>query len=190
MKGCSQQPRLHNSFKKYGIDKHAFEIIEECSKDLLNTKERYWQEAFDVLGKNGLNCRLTGTSDKSGKMSEKTKQKLSAINKELAKHKTYTANKTSFMQGHIPWNKDTTGLIVHTVESNEKRRNTCINSNKNSIPVLQYTKSGEFIKRWRSARAAGINMRKSSGSAITECCMNKRKSIYGYVWKYETGGML
>jgi hypothetical protein len=43
----------------------------------LNARERHWQEHYNVLGTKGLNCRLTGTEDKSGYMSESSKQKMS-----------------------------------------------------------------------------------------------------------------
>lgn len=70
--GARLQPKLKRSFKKYGVDNHKFEIIEECVLDLLNERERYWQDHYDVLGKKGLNCVLTKTDSKSGKMSKET----------------------------------------------------------------------------------------------------------------------
>lgn len=56
------QKKLHYSFQKYGIKNHTFEIIEECKVELLNERERYWQEFYNVL-QNGLNCVLTNTKD-------------------------------------------------------------------------------------------------------------------------------
>jgi group I intron endonuclease len=56
------QVMLHNSFKKHGVNKHAFEIIEECIVESLNERERYYQEFYDVLN-GGLNCLLTDTKD-------------------------------------------------------------------------------------------------------------------------------
>lgn len=52
------QKRLYNSIKKHGWEKHTFEIIEYCEIEDLNCRERYWQDFYDVLGKNGLNCIL------------------------------------------------------------------------------------------------------------------------------------
>lgn len=72
---CKEQPRLFNSFKKYGVENHIFKIIEICDFDELNKKERYWQEYYDVIGKNGLNCQLTNTNDKKIKVSDYTKAK-------------------------------------------------------------------------------------------------------------------
>lgn len=77
-KDVSSQPRLYNSLIKYGSDNHLFEVIEECQEIILNERERYWQEHYNVLcEKNGLNCKLTKTKDKSGKVSESTLIKMS-----------------------------------------------------------------------------------------------------------------
>ena len=57
------------------------------------------------------------------------------------------------------------------------------NHYKPTKPILQYTKDGEFIKEWTSAKEAsrvlGIN-----NSHIAACCKGKRKSSGGFVWKY------
>ena len=74
---CKSQKKLHNSFLKYGFINHVFEILEECSVDLLNEKERYWQDYFKSAEPYNLNCRYTGTNDKSGKMSKESKLKMS-----------------------------------------------------------------------------------------------------------------
>lgn len=79
-KNCNGQPKLFNSFLKYGIENHKIEIVEECSIDLLNTRERYWQDYYDVL-KKGLNCLLTKTDILPRVVSEETKQKLSKAKK-------------------------------------------------------------------------------------------------------------
>ena len=59
------QTKLYRSLNKYGVENHIFEIIEECDLDLLNEKERYYQEFYDCVNK-GLNCRLTKSNNKSG----------------------------------------------------------------------------------------------------------------------------
>lgn len=77
---CKAQTILYNSFKKHGFNSHKFEVIEECTIDKLNERERHWQDYYDVLGKKGLNCLLTKTSDKSGRISEEIKEKLRQAN--------------------------------------------------------------------------------------------------------------
>lgn len=74
---CKGQIRLHNSIVKYGWVNHKFEIIEECLEIELNDKERYYQDLFECISVKGLNCRLTKSSDRSGKFSEESRIKLS-----------------------------------------------------------------------------------------------------------------
>lgn len=77
-----KQPRLHNSFLKYGVINHIFEIIEECDIELLNERERYYQEYYDVLDNDkGLNCLLTITNEKHRIVSEETRLKISNAKK-------------------------------------------------------------------------------------------------------------
>ena len=57
-------------------------------------------------------------------------------------------------------------------------------SEKNSKPVLQYTKSGEFVKEWKSARDVQRNLG-YFGTYISSCCLGKRKSAYGFIWKFK-----
>lgn len=59
-----KQPKLKNSFDKYGVENHQFDVIEYCTEDELNCSERFWQDEFDVIGKNGLNCVLTDAEEK------------------------------------------------------------------------------------------------------------------------------
>lgn len=61
----SAGPKLTNSFRKYGKQNHKFEIIEECSKDIILERERYYQELFDTV-ENGLNHMYTATTDNPG----------------------------------------------------------------------------------------------------------------------------
>lgn len=93
---CKKQIRLYRSLLSYGIDKHKFEIICECSIDELNDKERYYQDLYNVLT-NGLNCMLTKTNDRSGKLSEEIKSKISKSNKGK-KHSEETKLKMSTWQ--------------------------------------------------------------------------------------------
>tara|TARA_R110002167_G_scaffold284384_6_gene489537 strand:- start:194 stop:733 length:540 start_codon:yes stop_codon:yes gene_type:complete len=101
---CSiRQTRLHSSFKKYGADKHYFEVIEECSVNHLNKQERLWQEFYNVLGKGGLNCMYQHHTGTSGKMLEETKKKVSESKR-----------------GCKAWNK---GMIIGDIYESKRRKN-------------------------------------------------------------------
>lgn len=78
---CKKQTILYRSFLKYGIEKHKFEVLCECNVEELNDKERYYQDVFSAIGVNGMNCKLTTSSDRSGKFSEDSKAKMSNFHK-------------------------------------------------------------------------------------------------------------
>ena len=54
---------------------------------------------------------------------------------------------------------------------------------KNSKPILQFSKNGEFIRKWDSA-AIAEQMENFNSNSIRECCNGKRKTSSGYVWHY------
>ena len=57
-------------------------------------------------------------------------------------------------------------------------------SEKKSKPVLQYDKTGNFIREWPSMikveEELGINQ-----SNISQCCLGNRNSAGGFIWKYK-----
>jgi len=73
---CKGQRILYRSLKKYGAENHKFILIHECNVSELNELERHYQEEYNAIGSNGMNCRLTKTSDKSGYCSEETRMKI------------------------------------------------------------------------------------------------------------------
>lgn len=75
---CKEQVLLYRSFKKYGVDKHIFEIVEKCKFKELNNRERYWQEYYNVTDESkGLNCVLVDSDEKPRKVSKHTLKKMS-----------------------------------------------------------------------------------------------------------------
>ena len=56
------------------------------------------------------------------------------------------------------------------------------NSRKsNNKQILQYTLNGEFVREWASASDVG----KEVSTHICNCLKGRRKSAYGYLWKYK-----
>ena len=51
-------------------------------------------------------------------------------------------------------------------------------------PVLQFTKSGEFIREWPSAHEVERVLGFFQGG-ISMCCLGKTKSAYGFIWKFK-----
>ena len=56
---------------------------------------------------------------------------------------------------------------------------------KMSIPIIQYTLNGEFVREWNSTAdiQRELNIYRSN---ISMCCKGKKKSSHGYMWRYKT----
>ena len=55
---------------------------------------------------------------------------------------------------------------------------------KLSKPVLQYEKSGEFVKEWKSTHDIERNLGYSQCN-ISSCCTGRYKLAYNFIWKYK-----
>ena len=73
---CKGQPKLYRSLIKHGFINHKFEVVTECDEADLNKWERYYQDLYSACGKSGLNCAFTGYNDRSGRVTEETKEKI------------------------------------------------------------------------------------------------------------------
>lgn len=74
---CNKQERLYRSLVKYGFSSHKIEIVIECHASELNKMERYYQDLFCCIGKDGLNCVLTRSDEKRYECSEITRKRKS-----------------------------------------------------------------------------------------------------------------
>jgi len=82
---CKEQVKIYNSFLKYGVDAHAFEVLELCDTEDLNNRERYYQDLYDSVN-NGLNLLYVKSAHFNGGHSEESKKKIS----DSLKGKTFT----------------------------------------------------------------------------------------------------
>lgn len=70
-----------------------------------------------------------------------------------------------------------------TVLIDSKNRN--INYTKKIRPILAYDKNGNFINEFENISAAIEWLRKGQASMFYQVINGKRKSAYGYVWKFK-----
>lgn len=180
------QIRLKASFDKYGVENHIFEIIEECPIELLNQKERYWQEYYDVLGENGLNCKLTSLKDKSGKLRQEIKDKISQSLKGQ-KRTEEQKQKMSNSQKGKKQSKETIEKRIDKIKKLNKDENHRRKFGKSlRKKIYQYDNKGIFIKEWESLRTASreLNIQSSQISRSTKRGSNNN-SAGGFLWSYE-----
>lgn len=174
---CNRQPKILRSLIKYGVKNHKFETIEKCNISELNTKERYWQEYYDVLN-NGLNCYLTETGLLLKVISKQTKLKISKtmigkINSLESKKKL-----SATMSGRICSEETKIKISKHHTGVKKGRYN--INSKK----IIQLDLENNFIKEWGNIIDINneLNIIRQS---ITNCCLNKQKTAGKFKWKYK-----
>lgn len=90
-------------------------------------------------------------------------------------------------------------IILNYGNRNSKLSNSLTNNPFFSIPALQYSKTREFLKEFPSiaeaARTVNNGNIKAAVTNILKCCNGvadtqfgtvKRKTAYGYIWKFKT----
>jgi len=126
----NSQIKLYRSFLKHGVENHYFYIIEECTIELLNERERYYQDFYNVLDK-GLNCVLTKTDDLKLIFSKESRNKIS----ESKKNNKYWVGKK-----HLESSKIKMSTNQLNKKTTEEVKQKISNSLKNHI-VTEITKS-------------------------------------------------
>jgi group I intron endonuclease len=181
---CESQIKLFRSLKKHGADKHIFEVLEECDIKHLNKRERYYQDYYNVL-EEGLNCRLTTTSDKSGKNS---------LESNIKRSKTMKGVKRAPRPDVVERNK-----IVHSGKTITKEHREAISKKLKGKPhayqgprgvtlrkpILQYSKDRTtLIKEHISMQEAAKSVNRGAGE-IHRVVSGNGNSCAGFYWKYK-----
>jgi len=207
------QNRLFASFNKYGVTEHLFEVLEECELSMLNIRERYWQEQFDVLSESGLNClyvetehcptilskttlfnmkkaqqnRKPMTDEQKKKISESWKNRTVSDETKLKISSSLKNKKKSL--SHVEKMKSAKKGFKHTEESKKKMRkpkNVDMSElqTRAAKAVVQFSLDGNFIKEWISASEISRELGIKC-QLISACCTGKTKSSKGFIWKFK-----
>ncbi len=164
---CEKRP-LYNAMNKYGIKHFHIELIEET--DSPEEREKYWIEYYNSF-KDGYNATLGGDGKKY-------------LDYELI-YNTYlnckNVKKTACL---CKCSEDsvTSVLNLYKVSYEERIKNRVTNRKV----VMQYDLEGNYIQSFSSLTEASLSLTgKIDGKKhISEVCHNKRKTAYGYFWKF------
>lgn len=200
-KESKKQKILFRSFKKYGIENHQFEIIEECSLDQLDEKELYWGAYYKVLGGNGLNCRL---GKGRGIVSDELRERMKISNKGKKNKPILQYNlKGEFIK---EWKSILEAELSFSLKNKSNISACCLGKQKTAWGYIwkfkenkiirkiegvkvghlieQYSLEGKFIKEWKNVNQICKELN-FSFSTIYECLNKKYKTANGFMWKYK-----
>jgi group I intron endonuclease len=113
-----KHPNIHlqNAYNKYGEDKFQFEILEECSEELLYSQENYWANLLNVHNMLfGYNIAPTNPMNKHYCISEATRQKISVASKNKIFTEEYRLKLSKAQVGRA----GTTNVRITRIEDNK-----------------------------------------------------------------------
>lgn len=183
---CKAQPKLYRSLTKYGWKSHSFEIIDTSNNPThLNELEIKYIKLYDCFN-SGLNCTMGGEGITGFKMSKESKIKMS--NKAKGRPSP-TKGKIMTDEQKLKISVSKKGKKIKSNKWTENKReiyskhlNTIHENNKKHI--LKFDLENNFIKEYSSVQEAALELNTRYNN-ISRVLAGKRKTLYGYKWKYK-----
>ena len=193
---------LNNAFKKYGLEHFVFDIVAQIPFDnveemnnVLSQLEIYYLSLYETFGK-GYNATAGGDGICFYKHSEKTKERLSQLQKEkwlnpelrdkmataaLGYHHTEDA-KERITQALLHRDHSIYDKIAHSLRGRIRDHEMIMKGAiKRRKPILQYDLQGNFIKEFAGTSCIEGFERANIGA----CCKGRLVSTQGYIWRYK-----
>ena len=169
---CLNRP-LYRAFIKYGKDNFKIEEIEECNEDIVNEREIYWISYFNTF-KDGYNLTIGGEGNSKINKSQvltlwKQNKNIDEISQELNCGRNTIASILDAFKIPIEERKQRGYL---------RQGKSVYKIDKETDEILAY-----YSTMSEAARAIGMSNIKSANS-ISEVCKGKRKTCYGFKWKF------
>lgn len=179
-KGYTANPYFQHAIDKYKWDNFKHYILfENLTKEQACDKEKELIELWDLTNRNnGYNLDNGGISN--GCHSNDTKQKISksVSGKNNPNYGKTVSKETREKISHsLKYNGNSNKGVPFTQEHKDKIAKSL------SKKLCQYNLSGDFIKEYNSTmeveRLLGFKHQ-----CVGRVCNGKRKSVYGYIWKW------
>ena len=160
---------LHAAIKKYGMEHFSIYLVEECSNDELDNREKFWISYYKSYP-NGYNATTGGEGN------SKIDSKEVVALWQLGKNQKEIAEILGCERHAIKKHLLSSGYSQKELQQKKKG-----NATKSVVQIDPKTK--EIINTYVSATEAAIRTN-SSVSGISLVCNNKRRTHNGYIWKY------
>lgn len=165
---------LYAAMRKYGVEHFSIQLIEECLDSIASDRESYWIGVYQTYS-NGYNATLGGDG--------KFLYDRECIAKRLKEY-SYSFDVANEFNCCVD--------IVREV-ANQYDIKLKSHGNHSSKNITAYTKDGDKVQSFNSTVEAAQwcfdnqkckTLNSGVRSHIAECANGKRKSAYGYIWKY------
>lgn len=170
---------LYRAFNKYGIENFKIEQLEECSVEILSEREQYWIDKIDTYN-NGYNATKGGDGSLLYNykiLSEKYKELQNL--QETAKF--FNCDRDTVKRACIEYNIKIKNGTDISKERNGKKIKMCDLQTKN---MLKEFNDQSDAARWLIENNITKATIKSISTNIGRVAKGKRKSCYGFFWKY------
>ncbi len=183
---------IKQAIQKYGKENFTKTILEYCNdKTHLAKREEYWLNKFNAESNPEFYNKTNKAFGNSGQ-NEEGKLKISIARKGWQPTEEIKRKMSENRKGHSmytdKWRQNISNATKGKPKS-EKFKEYLSESRKGNTnrrkQVIQYDKNGNFLQEFPSVLIAAQSLGKNQGAAIAEVCSGKRKSIYGYIWKYK-----
>ena len=161
---------LYSAINKYGIENFSIEQIEECSHEVVNEREKYWIEKYGSF-KYGYNATLGG----DGK---------AYADYDLIFSLWKEGKNISEIHSILGYDIQTIRTALNEKDVTENERQARDREKVQHQVAMLDIKTSEILQVFPSIQAAYNLLNKQHSGHISEACKGKRKSAYGYKWKY------
>ena len=173
---CKSQPRIYNSLKKYGWENHKFEVIGNCLyEDLKKLEHLIVAEYRELLGERNVMTLRTSYEDKCY-IAEELREKFRECNK--GKNNPNYGKKAS----------DETRKLMSEKALGENNHNygKFGSEHHGAVKINQYDLNGKYLKTFSCVKEVYIYFNKKLGGSISQVCKGKRKTSWGFIWRYHS----
>lgn len=181
-------PYFYNAIQKYGWDNFEHIVLfNNLSKDVADIVETALIDKYDTTNRDfGYNLQSGGTN---GKPNDVTRLKMSENHADVSGENNPMYHKNHSLETRLKMSKNRPSYIGKNNPNYGKKCSEYskeMTRKKNSKPIVQLTKDGEYIRKWNSASEAGRNL-DIRQSAISKVCNGDKycHTAGGYKWVYE-----
>ena len=158
---------LYAAMKKYGIENFYIELIEETSNP--EEREKYWIEQKRTF-KYGYNATTGGDG-------------APYLDYDLI-IATYFQTGSIIDTAKLCGCHDKSVSMILSSNNIDKKTSSEVNLSKYGRIIHQYDLQDNYIQSFNSTHAAAEALNKKGVSHIADVCKGKRKTAYGFKWKY------